>query len=156
MITPADVLQGLIWTGHLGLPDGRGDAAIRKAAQAWQAAKHRPLTETLPDDQAVELVSEGLKRRDEAGWAILRDDAVGFAVGIPAKLTKLAPPQSDGSALWYHADGTVGQSVGVRYGGASCIAIGRSIHRCSGRAIRIAPSPRPASPSSAPPAAASS
>ncbi len=124
MITPADILQALIWTGYISVPDGGGAAAARKAAQAWQAAKRRPVTDSLPDDQAVELVSEGLKRRDEAGWAILRDDAVGFAVGIPTKLTRLAPPQSDGSAMWYHADGIVGQSVGVRYGGASCITIG--------------------------------
>lgn len=123
MITPADVLQALIWTGHVGVPDGVGEATIRKAAQAWQASKRRAVTESLPNDQAVELVSEGLKRRDEAGWAILRDDAVGFAVGIPTKLTKLAPPQVDGPGMWYHADGTVTQSVGVRYGGASCKAL---------------------------------
>jgi len=117
MITPGDIQQGLIWTGHLAVPDGSGSTAIRKATQAWQAAKQRPLTETLPDDQAVELVSEGLKKRDETGWAILHDDAVGFAVGIPSNLAKLSAPQSDGSTLWYNADGTVCQSVGVRYGG---------------------------------------
>jgi len=124
MITPADMLQALIWTGHIGLADGGGAAAVRKATQAWQAAKRRTATDTLPDDQAVELVSEGLKRRDDAGWAILRDDAVGFAVGMPTRLAKLAPPQAEGSVLWYHADGAVGQSVGVRYGGGNCSTLG--------------------------------
>ena len=57
--------------------------------EAWQISKGRAATDVLPDDQAIELVSEGLKRRDSYGWSILRDDAVGFAVGIPAKLVKL-------------------------------------------------------------------
>ncbi len=124
MITPTDILQALIWTGHIGMGDGGGTAAVHAASQAWQVAKRRPATDSLPEMQAIELVSEGLKRRDEAGWAILRDDSVGFAVGIPTKLAKLAPPQSEGAMLWYHADGAVGQSVGVRYGGAGCATIG--------------------------------
>jgi S1-C subfamily serine protease len=120
MIVRTDIVQGLIWTGYLGVRDGGGDAAIRKATQAWQAAKKRPLTESLPDDQAVELVSEGLKRRDDVGWAILRDDSVGFTVGIPTKLAKLATPQADGSFLNYQADGVVSQSISVKYGTPNC------------------------------------
>ena len=124
MITPADIVQALIWTGHIGMDNDGGTTAVRKASQAWQTAKRRTVTESLPDNQAIELVSEGLKKRDAAGWAILRDDSVGFAVGMPTRLAKLSPPQAEGSVLWYHADGSVGQSVGVRYGGASCIALG--------------------------------
>jgi hypothetical protein len=124
MITPADIVQALIWTGHIGMDNDGGTTAVRKASQAWQTATRRTVTESLPDNQAIELVSEGLKKRDAAGWAILRDDSVGFAVGMPTRLAKLSPPQAEGSVLWYHADGSVGQSVGVRYGGASCVALG--------------------------------
>ena len=125
MIIPSDILQGLIWTGHIDIADSGGETAIRKATHAWQAAKRLPLTATLTDDQAVELVSEGLRRRDEAGWSFVRDDSVGFAAGIPAKLVKLTPPQPDGSFLQYQADGVVSQTIIVRYGTPNCRTIGK-------------------------------
>lgn len=118
MITPADIEQALIWTGHISVIGG--ETSARKAAQAWQVSKGRPATEVLPDDQALELVSEGLKRRDSYGWSILRDDAVGFAVGIPAKMVKPSSPRNEDNGLWYHADGAVGHSAGMYYGSPNC------------------------------------
>lgn len=121
MITPADIEQALIWTGHISVIGG--ETSARKAAQAWQISKGRAATDVLPDDQAIELVSEGLKRRDSYGWAILRDDAVGFAIGIPAKLVKPAPPRNEDNGLWYHADGAIGHSAGMYYGSPNCRTI---------------------------------
>ncbi|MCF8533259.1 MAG: serine protease [Reyranella sp.] len=118
MITPADLEQALIWTGHISSVGGETSAG--KAARAWQASKGYPATASLPDDQAVELVMEGLKRRDSYDWSILRDDAVGFAVGIPAGLVRSSPPRAEDNALWYRADGAISHSVGAYYGSPNC------------------------------------
>ena len=120
-ITPADVRMALIWTGHLdAVYKGELAAAVRKAAQAWQKSKGHTTTDKLPDEQKVELLAEGLKERDDVGWSMLRDSAVGFAVGFPAKLVTFGAPRTEGNVLWYHGGGEVTQSLGVHLGYPSC------------------------------------
>jgi hypothetical protein len=83
-ITPPDIRDALMWTGHLdSVFKGELAAAVRKASQAWQKSKGHTPTETLPTEQIIELVTQGLKERDEVGWSILHDNAVGIALGIP-------------------------------------------------------------------------
>jgi len=134
-ISPGDVALALMWTGHYGL--GLGDKAstdIGQATRAWQASKGHKPTETLPDEQARELVGEGLGKRDAVGWATLRDGAIGFEVGIPTKLVKRSPPQMHHDALLYSAEGEVGHHVIVHYGNPNCLDIGTYMKRLAGRA----------------------
>ena len=120
-ITPADIHWALIWTGHAeAVFHGDFAAAVRHSTQAWQNSKGHAPTETLPDEQVVELVSEGLKRRDAVGWSMLRDPAVGFAVGIPTRLVSFATPRPAGDALEYHGEGAVTQTIVVHFGNPSC------------------------------------
>ena len=116
-ITPADVREALIWTGHLdAVFRGELNVAVRKAAQAWQKSKGLAPTETLSDEQRVELVPQALKERDDVGWSVLRDTAVGFIVGVPAKLLTFGTPRNEGSALWYYGTGAVSQIGRRAYG----------------------------------------
>jgi len=120
-IMPIDIRWALIWTGHLEATfHGDFDAVLRQGTQAWQKSKGHALTETLPDEQVVELVSEGLKQRDAVGWAILRDPAVGFSVGVPTKLVTFDAPRQERDTLGYHGEGAVIQSVVVHFGDPSC------------------------------------
>src|SRR5262249_5601769 len=120
-IGPRDIRHALMWTGHFNaFVTGDFDAAIRKATQAWQKSKGHPPTETLPNAQMVELVSQGLKERDEVGWSILHDSAVGFAVGVPTKFVTFGNPRSEGAGLWYYGGGVVSQSIGVQLRYPSC------------------------------------
>ncbi|MDP3161427.1 MAG: serine protease [Reyranella sp.] len=123
-IMPVDIRWALIWTGHIEATfRGDFDAMLRQGTQAWQKSKGHAPTETLPDEQVVELVSEGLKQRDAVGWAILRDPAVGFSVGVPTKLVTFDAPRQEGDALGYHGAGDVIQSVIVHFGNPSCRTI---------------------------------
>ncbi len=120
-ITPGDIRIALLWTGHLqSVYRGELDAAVHKAAQAWQKSKGHPLTDKLPDEQMVELVSDALKEREDVGWSVLRDQAVGVAVGFPAKLVTFGPPHIEGSSLFYHGAGSIIQSLGVHLGYPNC------------------------------------
>jgi S1-C subfamily serine protease len=134
-ILPGDVRMALVWTGHLdAIYRGELDAAVRKAAQAWQKSKGHPPTDTLPDDQKVELVTEALKERDEVGWSFLRDSTVGVAVGFPAKLVTFGAPRTEGGSLWYHGGGEVTQSLGVHLGNPSCRNFEGAYQRATARA----------------------
>jgi S1-C subfamily serine protease len=134
-ILPGDVRMALVWTGHLdAVYRGVLDAAVRKAAQAWQKSKGHPPTDKLPDDQKVELVSEALKERDEVGWSVLRDSAVGVAVGFPAKLVTFGAPRTEGNILWYHGGGEVTQSLGVHLGRPSCATLEGAYQRVAAKA----------------------
>ena len=120
-ITPADVREALMWTGHLeAVFKGEIAVAARKAWQVWQKSKGHAPTEVLPQDQMVELVSQALKERDDVGWSILHDNAVGFAIGVPTKLVTFGTPRTEGGGLWYYGNGTISQSVGVHLGYPSC------------------------------------
>lgn len=134
-ITPGDIVLALMWTGHYGL--GLGDKIptdVDEATRAWQASKGHKPTETLPDEQAQELVSDGLKKRDAAGWATLKDNAIGFEIGIPTKLVKRSPPQMQHDVLFYSAEGEVSHHVGVHYGNPNCLDIDTYMKRLAGRA----------------------
>jgi S1-C subfamily serine protease len=134
-ILPGDVRMALVWTGHLdAVYKGELDAAVRKAAQAWQKSKGHPATDKLPDDQKVELVSEALKEREEVGWSMLRDQAVGVAVGFPAKLVTFGAPRTEGNILWYHGGGEVTQSLGVHLGYPSCTNLDGAYQRFTAKA----------------------
>jgi len=120
-ITPADVREALMWTGHLrAVFTGELDAAVRKSAQAWQKSKGHAPSDTLPNEQVAQLVSQALKERDDAGWSVLQDTAVGIAFGVPAKFATFGTPRTEGSVLWYHGQGAVSQSIGVHLGYPGC------------------------------------
>ena len=119
-ITGADIREALIWTGYFQ-PTAFGDAdGMRKAAQAWLAARRHPPAEAPTPEQAVDLVYDGLRIRDSFGWATMRDDTVGFSIGIPTKLTKFEAPRNEGASVWYRSQGTVAYAIGFKYSNASC------------------------------------
>lgn len=121
VITPADIREALMWTGHLdAVFKGELDAAVRKAAQAWQKSKSHRQTEKLSDEQVNELILQALQEREAVGWSVLRDPAVGFAIGVPAKLVTFGTPRIEGGALVYHGGGAISQLVEVYYGYPSC------------------------------------
>ena len=124
-ITPVDIHEALMWTGHLdAVFKGEMNAAVLKAAQAWQISRGHRATDKLSDKETSELIQQALKEREAVGWSVLRDPAVGFSVGVPAKLLELRTPQIDGGALAYRADGAVSQTVFVNYGSPSCKNMG--------------------------------
>jgi S1-C subfamily serine protease len=120
-ITPADVREALMWTGHLDFAF-KGELAdgVRKAMNAWQKAKSHQQTDKLSTEQTSQLIKEALKERETLGWSLLHDPAVGFAVGIPAKLVAFGTPRFDGGALVYHGSGAISQSVGIHHGFPTC------------------------------------
>lgn len=128
--TAADLRQALIWTGHLSaFADNDTAAALRSAAQSWQKSRNYPPTETLPEDQLDELVADGLKQRDAVGWAELHDKSVGFSIGVPTRLVRLVSPRPDKGALWYDFEGSIGYSIGVRYGEPNCSTMNAFLSR---------------------------
>lgn len=134
-ITPGDIRMALVWTGHLqAVYRGELADAVRKAAQAWQKSKGHPATETLPDDQMVELVTEALKERDDVGWSMLRDQAVGVAVGFPARLLTFGAPRTEGNILFYHGAGEITQSLAVHLGYPNCASLDGAYQRVTAKA----------------------
>ncbi|MGZ5905487.1 MAG: hypothetical protein ACXWKQ_09085, partial [Reyranella sp.] len=134
-ITPGDIRIALAWTGHLqSIYRGEFDAALLKAAQAWQKSKGHPLTAKLPDEQRVELVSDALKEREDVGWSVLRDQAVGVSVGFPAKLVTFGSPRTEGNALFYHGGGEVIQSLAVHLGYPNCRTLDGAYQRTTAKA----------------------
>jgi S1-C subfamily serine protease len=124
-ITSADVREALVWTGHLDFFfKGDLNAAVRKATQAWQKAKGQQPTDKLSDEQTVQLIKDGLKERDSVGWSLLRDPAVGFAIGVPTKLTNFGTPHIDGGTLYYYGGGAVTQSIAIHHGFPTCQTLG--------------------------------
>ncbi len=135
LVTPADIREALIWTGHLeAVFRGELGAAVRNATQTWQKSKGHAPTETLPTDQAVELVSQALKEREEVGWSVPRDGAVGIAFGVPTKLVTFATPRNEGAALWYYGGGGIAQSVGLHMGFPRCRSMDSVYQRLTARA----------------------
>jgi hypothetical protein len=135
-ITPGDIRIALVWTGHLqSVYRGELDAAVLKAAQAWQKSKGHALTAKLPDEQRVELVSDALKEREDVGWSVLRDQAVGVSVGFPAKLVTFGPPRTEGNTLFYHGGGEVIQSLAVHLGYPNCQSLDGAYQRTTAKAI---------------------
>jgi S1-C subfamily serine protease len=119
-VSGVELRQALIWTGHLELWDGDPVAAMQKATQSWQASKRYARTETLSEDQTSELLAEAVKRRSSVGWSILQDKSVGFSVGVPTRLAKLAETRSINGGQVYDFDGTIGYALGIRYGDFTC------------------------------------
>jgi S1-C subfamily serine protease len=120
-ITPVDVREALMWTGHLDFVfKGELSEAVQKATIAWQKAKGQQQTGTLNEEQTGQLVQEALKEREALGWSMLHDPAVGFAVGVPAKLVTFGTPRFDGGALIYPGGGAIGQSVAIHHGFPTC------------------------------------
>lgn len=119
-ITVADVQNALIWTRHYGaMVDGDYGGFTKRAAKEWQQSRGYPPTDMLSSEQMVRLVSEGLQERDRYGWAMLTDNAVGFAVGIPTAIaTSISPTRDKNGILGYSSNGTVGHRVIV--GSANC------------------------------------
>jgi S1-C subfamily serine protease len=137
-ISPVDIRAALIWTGHLNAILPRGDLAdtVRKAQQAWQKSKGHAATDALPPEQTIELVSQALKERDEVGWSILHDTAVGFAIGVPTKFVTFGTPRNEGSGLWYPGGGGVQQTIGVHQGYPSCRSMETVYASLAGAAYR--------------------
>jgi S1-C subfamily serine protease len=118
--TGSEVRQALIWTGHLELWGVDPSSALQKATKAWQAAKGYKQTGTLSEDQANELMAEAVKHRSAVGWSVLQDKPVGFSVGVPTKLVKLAATRPINGGTIYDFDGKIGYSLGIRYGDFTC------------------------------------
>ena len=120
-ITPADIREALMWTGHLQASfKGELSAAVLEATQAWQKSKNHKPTDKLTDEQTKDLIKQGLKERDEVGWSIFRDPAVGFAIGIPAKLVTFGTPRMENTSLLYPGTGSVQEVIGVSHGYPNC------------------------------------
>ena len=119
-VSGSELREALIWTQHLELWDGDPVAAVRKAAQAWQASKGYARTDTLSEDQTSELLAEAVKRREAVGWSILQDKSVGLSVGVPTRLAKLAETRAINGGVVYEFDGAIGYSMGMRYGDFTC------------------------------------
>jgi S1-C subfamily serine protease len=113
-VTVADIQQALMWTRHYTAAiDGVSGPNTRQAIAAWQAAKSYAGSGNLTPQQTVELVGEGLRQRDAYGWATLRDDALGFSVGLPTKLSKLGEPRLENGSWRYAASGAFNEFVTV-------------------------------------------
>lgn len=120
-ITPIDIREALMWTGHLAAVfKGEMSAVVLQAAQAWQKSSGHRATDKLSDEETSELIGQALKEREAVGWSVLRDPAVGFSVGVPARFVTLRTPRIDGGALVYGAGGAVNQVVQVNLGWPSC------------------------------------
>jgi len=113
-ITTADIQHALVWTRHYwAATDGTYGPYTRGAVKGWLTSKGYPAGDTLSREQTVELVTDGLRQRDFFGWALLTDDAVGFSVGIPTKLTEMSAPERKDGGLQYTSYGVIGHYVGV-------------------------------------------
>ena len=120
----AELRQALIWTGRLELWDGDQVAAMQKATKAWQAAKGYKQTDALSEDQSSELLAEAVKQRSAVGWSMLQDKPVGLSVGVPTKLTKFVAARAINGGTVYDFDGSIGYSLGIRYGDFTCSNFG--------------------------------
>lgn len=135
-IAPTDTRDALMWTGHLGIAfKGEMSAAVRQAAQAWQKASGYPATDKLSESQTGELIQQALKEREAVGWAVLRDPAVGFSVGVPSKFVTLRAPRIDGGSLVYSASGSVHQAVLVNHGPPTCSSMSTIYPKVTARAV---------------------
>ncbi len=123
-VSGSELRQALIWTGHLELWDRDPVAAIQKATKSWQAAKGYKQTDTLNDDQTSEVLAEAVQHRGAVGWSMLQDKQVGLSVGIPTKLTKFTATRPINGGTVYDFDGTIGYSLGIRYGDFTCSNFG--------------------------------
>jgi len=121
-ITAADIQQALVWTRHYGaMVDGTTGPYTQRAIGEWQGARGFAQTGTLSPVQSMELVRDGLARRDEYGWGYLVDDVVGFAVGVPTRLATLQLPSRQGDGWSYRLTGqSFDMAVLVTPGNAAC------------------------------------
>ncbi len=120
-ISTADIQHALIWTGHYGaMVDGMLGGYTKRAISGWLAAKGYSTGETLTRNQAAELVTEAIAKRDAFGWATLTDDAIGFSIGVPTKLNERSAPVWEDGALWYRYYGPVGEFISVMPHDAGC------------------------------------
>lgn len=127
-ISANDIRRALIWTGHYSVLN-KGDYALvyKQAFQAWQTEKHYPTSDKLPDEQVAELLAEAEGKRDGFGWATLEDKAVGFSIGVPTRLVKFMGARSYDGALRYYFEGSIGYTIGVRYGDNTCLTMARNV-----------------------------
>jgi len=124
-ITSADIREALVWTGHLDFFfKGELSGAVRQGSQAWQKTKGLQPTDRLSEEQTVQLIKDALKQRDAVGWSLLRDPAVGFAIGVPTKLAAFGTPYIDGRTLYYQAAGAITQSIAFHHGFPTCRTLG--------------------------------
>ena len=134
-IQPSDIREALVWTGHLDfalkaeLPD-----AVSRATQAWQKSAGHAATGKLTTEQTRQLVGDGLKQRDAVGWSVMRDPAVGIAVGVPSSLVTFGSPRFDGAVLVYSGSGQVSQRVNVQLGAPNCKSMDAVYARAAQRA----------------------
>ena len=125
-IANTDIPQALVWTRHLPATAERGNDAVKAAIANWLKAAGRPAAETLTRAQAVELVSEGLRERDAAGWGTMVDDAVGFSIGLPTRLVNQPKTERKDGVLYYQAGGTaVSLTVSVQADKEGCGGLDR-------------------------------
>ncbi len=134
VVQPGDVRDALVWTGHLDPTQRVGAEAVEKAKRDWQKARGLVQTGKLDEEQTRQLMGEALRERDALGWSVMRDPAVGIAVGVPARLVTFGPPRFDGSALVYRGTGEVTQTVSVHLGTPNCRSMNAVFARLTPRA----------------------
>ena len=123
-ITTADVQHALIWTGYYdAMVDGAYGPGSRRAVRGWLLSKGYSGADTLTTGQAVELVGDGLRRRDRFGWATLVDPAIGFSVGVPTKLTSKHQVTRENGYWSYDAYGLFEHHISVLIQPNGCLAM---------------------------------
>ncbi len=134
-IQPADIREALVWTGHLDLAlrSEQPDSVLR-ATTSWQKANGHATTGKLTDEQSRQLVRDALKEREAVGWSVMRDPAVGIAVGVPARLVTFGTPRFNGGVLVYSGSGQVSQTVNVQLGAPNCKSMDTVYYRAGQRA----------------------
>jgi hypothetical protein len=134
-IQPSDIREALVWTGHLDLALRSEHAdTVPRAVTSWQKANGHATTGKLTDEQSRQLVRDALKEREAVGWSVMRDPAVGIAVGVPARLVTFGTPRFNGAVLVYSGSGQVSQTVNVQLGSPNCKSMDAVYYRAGQRA----------------------
>lgn len=119
-----DIRQALIWTGHYNIFTNGDAASLTHAAMRdWQKSKGYEADGNPTESQLSELLSEGLKQREQFGWSTLNDKSVGFSIGVPTRLVKFLSNRMADGIQWYDFEGTIGLSIGVQYGIPNCLTL---------------------------------
>ena len=118
--TIIDVQKALIWTGdYSGSVDGDAGKGTRSAIGSWQRSQNVPATETLSEEQAQRLFSQGVAKRELWQWRTHQIGSTGFTVGYPARLLTSSKTLADGGVELHSADQRSMVQVTVRRGIAS-------------------------------------
>lgn len=121
-VTTADIQHALIWTEHYGaMVDGAYGRHTRRAIAGWLSSKGYSPSDDLSRQQSIELITDGMRKRDAYGWSTLSDSSVGFSVGIPTRLSTSKPVAYRDGMLWYDSEGLFEHHVSVMPQSNACV-----------------------------------